>query len=432
MKGLIFTYLMTYGGALSALFNPFTGLLIYVCFSIIRPESLWHWSVPAGNYSRIVALGLLGGWAINGFGNWDFGRAKPIVYALLAYWFWACLSALSAEDKDRAWKWVEAQGKIVLPFLVGMTIIDSVRQLKQLAWVIVLGHGYVACELNLSFYDGFNALHEIGFGGMDNNSFSIALCASSGLAFFLALNAEKWWQKLLAFASTGFSINAIFFAYSRGGVIGLIITAAVSFILIPKKPKHYIMFILTVLLAYRLAGPAVVDRFMTAFASEGARDSSAQGRIDMWGICLNQMMRFPLFGLGPHHFPHYASSFGLTPFKEAHSLWLQLGAELGIPGLLFLVSFYWFSATRLGTCLSKQHASDDPWFADTARMVIAALTGFAISAQFVSLPGLETPYYIVLLGAGALKLQTSASALAAREQDTAPTYADEQLSPASV
>ena len=46
----------------------------------------------------------------------------------------------------------------------------------------------------------------------------------------------------------------------------------------------------------------------------------------------------------------------------------------------------------------------DPWFRDVARMVIASLTGFAVSAQFVSLVGLEAPYYVALLGAGALKL----------------------------
>ena len=66
MKGLIFTYLLTYGGAAASLFNPFIGLLVYVAFAILRPESLWHWSVPEGNYSRIVAIALLIGWARRG------------------------------------------------------------------------------------------------------------------------------------------------------------------------------------------------------------------------------------------------------------------------------------------------------------------------------------------------------------------------------
>jgi probable O-glycosylation ligase (exosortase A-associated) len=404
MKGLIFTYALTYGGALAALFNPFIGLLIYVCFAILRPEFLWPWSVPQGNYSRIIAIALLAGWLLKGTGSWDFGKAKPVVYALVLYWLWACASAVGARNQDYAWGWVETQGKVVLPCVVGMTLINSVRQLKQLAWVIALSHGYVAFELNLSYYSGFNRLYEIGFGGMDNNSFSIALCSAAGLSFFLGLNAPRWWQKLLAFASAGFCIHAIMFAFSRGGMLGLIITAAVSFLLIPKRPKHYLMFAAIILVAMRLAGPQVMERFATVFASADARDASAQSRVNMWQICIEQMSARPVFGLGPHHFPIHAHEFGLTPGKEAHTLWLQLGAELGIPGLLFLVAYYGVCVARLVSYLWRPGAGDDPWLTDTARMVIAAITGFAVSAQFVSLPGLEAPYYIVLLGAGALKL----------------------------
>ena len=100
MKGLLFTYLMTYGGALASLFNPYIGLLIYICFAIIKPESLWYWSVPAGNYSRIVALALLVGWALQGFGDWRFGRAKGVVIALVGFLGWSMLGYLLAPNKD--------------------------------------------------------------------------------------------------------------------------------------------------------------------------------------------------------------------------------------------------------------------------------------------------------------------------------------------
>ena len=48
MKGLLFTYLMTYGGGLLALFTPFYGLLVYVCFAIVKPDAMWSWSVRVG------------------------------------------------------------------------------------------------------------------------------------------------------------------------------------------------------------------------------------------------------------------------------------------------------------------------------------------------------------------------------------------------
>jgi hypothetical protein len=37
-------------------------------------------------------------------------------------------------------------------------------------------------------------------------------------------------------------------------------------------------------------------------------------------------------------------------------------------------------------------------------MVIASTLGFVFTAQFVTLPGLEAPYYVALLGAGVLRL----------------------------
>ena len=77
MKGLVFTYLLTYGGALVAIFKPFIGLLIYICFAILKPESVWPWAVPSGNYSRTVAIALVIGWAFQGFGRWNLGAAGP-------------------------------------------------------------------------------------------------------------------------------------------------------------------------------------------------------------------------------------------------------------------------------------------------------------------------------------------------------------------
>ena len=41
-------------------------------------------------------------------------------------------------------------------------------------------------------------------------------------------------------------------------------------------------------------------------------------------------------------------------------------------------------------------------------MVIASLVGFMVSAQFVTVYGVELPYYVVLIGAGAIKLADTA------------------------
>jgi len=424
MKGLIFTYLLTYGGAAAALFNPFIGLLIYVAFAILRPESLWHWSVPEGNYSRIVAIGLLIGWALKGFGRWDFGRARPVVYALLGYMLWMIVSASVNQDRGGAWEFVEASAKIVLPFLAAMTLIRSLDQLQKLAWVIVVCQGYVAYEMNLAYYGGYNILAEQGFAGMDNNCMAIAMVTGAGLAFFLGLGETIRWRQLLAFACAALMTHCVLFSMSRGGMLALIIMGGLSFFLIPKRPAHYLAFALAVALGLRLAGPQVVERFSSTFADENQRDMSEQSRLSLWTSCWDAMLKQPLAGVGPRQWPRIATEYGFTPGKEGHSLWLQTGAEMGFPGLGFLLAFYLVCINRLRVFLRPGAAETAPWSAGVARAVIASLVGFMISAQFVSLPGLELPYYIVIVGAGILKL--TATKRVADTEAASDAAADEQ------
>ena len=403
MKGLLFTYGLCYGGAVLSLFNPFVGLLVYVCFAIVKPEYMWYWSVPKGNYSRVVAIALLAGWMFQGFGRWRFGKAAGMVAAFIGYWLWTVVTTTWAVDRDLAWLYAESMAKILLPFLVGITTIDSVQKVKSLAWVIVLSQGYVAYELNMSYFGGYNRLWEEGFAGMDNNSVAIALVTCTGLAFFLGLDTPKWWLKGAALASGAFMAHAILFSFSRGGMLALGITGVVSFLLLPKRPKHYLMFLLATLLVVRLAGSEVISRFETVFASTGSRDASAQSRLDLWAACWDLMLKNP-GGVGANQFGLVVHQYGFPQGKLAHTFWLQLGAELGFVGLGLLALFYGLCIAR-NWPLGRERASvPDPWLRVAARMVIASLVGFAVAAQFVSLTTLEVPNYVALIGAAALKL----------------------------
>jgi probable O-glycosylation ligase (exosortase A-associated) len=403
MKGQIFVYVLTYGGAFVALSRPFYGFLIYVAFAILKPPSLWD--VPAdGNFSRIMGIALILGWAFHGCGSWQFGRARPVVMALLGYLFWCFPAALAAPDQHRAWLFVESMAKIVIPCLVAITMIDSMAQVKQLAWVILLSHGYVAYDLNRNYLQGFNFVQEFGFGGMDNNCVAIAMVAAVGLGFFLGLHSERLWQKLLAFACTALSAHVIMLAFSRGGMLALTITGILSFLLIPKKLSHYLWFALGVIIALRLAGPEVRERYATIFVGEEERDYSSQSRIGLWKACWDVMLQRPVLGVGPDHFGQVAALYGFPPGKKAHSLWLEVGAELGFPGMLALMAYYTWCVVQLWPLTREWRPVPDPWMRHTARMIIASLVGFAVAAQFVTLEGLEAPYYIAILGAGVLKL----------------------------
>jgi O-antigen ligase len=318
---------------------------------------------------------------------------------------------VQADDQETAWGYVEALAKIVLPFVVGITTINSPRDLRLLAWTVLLSQAYVCYELNMTYLGGFNRLLESGFGGFDNNCNAIAMCAAVGLAFFLGLHAPKLWQMGLAMGSAAVIGHAILLSFSRGGMLGLIFVGAASVILIPKKPKHYAALAAGVLLALYFTGPQLAERFMTIFSDREQLDRSATSRLELWWRCVDTMFRDPVLGVGPQHWHLIVEKrYNWDKAQEAHSLWLQTGAELGIPGMLFLVLFYATCMAGCGAGLwhlqrnspQKMPALDVP----LARGVVAALVGFVVSAQFVSVQHLELPFYIALIGAGVLKLAT--------------------------
>jgi len=284
-------------------------------------------------------------------------------------------------------------------------MIDTVQKLKQLAWVIVLSQGYVAYEMNMSYFSGYNRLWEEGFGGMDNNCNAIAFVTCIGMAFFLGLDAKRWWMRLVALITAAFLAHGILISFSRGGMLALVITGVFSFILLPKRLMHYLIFLAAALVMVRLTGPQVMERFDSVFADSGVRDASAESRLILWGACWDLMIKNPL-GIGPDQFGFVVANYGFRPGKLAHTLWLEVGAEGGFVGLVCLALFYFLCIVKLWPLAREKRGPTDPWFPVAARMVIASLIGFAVSAQFVSLKGLEVPFYVVLIGANVLKLDS--------------------------
>ena len=418
MMGQVFVYALTFGGAGVALVRPYYGLLVYILFAVIRPHSLWHWVELPSNSSLIVALAMMVGWAVNGFGSLRFGRTRACTLCFVGFWLWAVLSAiLVAENQTRAFWYLESMAKILIPFVIGATVINRPWQVRWLAWTIVIGLSYVAFELNLQYYGGYNRLRLVGYGSMDNNSFAIALDCVIGLALMLGLTAPRLWQKGFALLASAIMMNAVFFSDSRGGMLGLMFTGALAFLLVPKRPVHYAMFLVMLLVGFRLMGEEAVDRFVTVFADPEARDASAQSRLDLWVDCFDAWQGSPILGVGPENWGQLAPNYGWPLGKYAHSLWVQTATETGIVGISLLLGFYTVCLWQMWRLIYRiPHVSNE--LRDVGRMVIAAIVGFAIPAQFVSLWGLEIPYYVVLLGAVAYKVAVYESAdIEDEEQD---------------
>jgi O-antigen ligase len=96
-------------------------------------------------------------------------------------------------------------------------------------------------------------------------------------------------------------------------------------------------------------------------------------------------------------------------WNAAHNSYIQVGAELGIPGLLMFVSMIAtaFAALRRST---RQGVSSQGQ--ELAQALSAALVGFVVGAIFLSLAYSEILFTLLAL-AVALRKVTGASAIAA-------------------
>jgi O-antigen ligase len=236
----------------------------------------------------------------------------------------------------------------------------------------------------------------------------------------------------VAFTAAAFMTHAIFFSFSRGGMLGLCVVGAASLYLIPKSRKNLLLIAAGFVAGLLMAGPEVVERFFTitqnslASSDFGELEESAESRLHLWEICLRMTGESPLLGKGPDHFVSYVQNYpvetknGVVIYpvgKEAHSLWLQIAAEIGIFGAALLGMYYLLTIKQLWPYVSLDKTDSQGLTPGaTARMVTAALVGFVVSAQFVSLEGLELPYYVAIVGLGELKLGEAESIDSAVEE----------------
>jgi len=421
MKGLILIYAIAGLGSIGALRSPLIGLFIYVGFAVLRPQFIWGWAGDFGGISFYVGIATLLGWIFNGFGSKRIGPGKSIVALLILFAAWTALSATQAVDKEVAYATLDPMMKYVVPFLIGITLIDTEQRSRALMWMIVLAMAYVSFEMNLEYVRGFNIAGE-GFGGMDNNCFGVALVSTIGPALALGLGAKNWHERGLAAVSVLLILHTTLLTFSRGALVGLLAVGTTAFILMPKRPKHVAALVIVALISLRLTGPQLMARYATMTADTEERDGSAESRLELWRDCIQLTIDKPLFGIGPGNFPVVAESLGWTRGKQAHSVWMQQAAETGVPGVFFLLSFFMVAIVKLWP-IARQRLTDE----NRSRTVVASglimsLVGYAVAGQFVSLGGLEIPYYMTMIGVVLLKQHAAVMPVAAAQASPTPRH----------
>jgi len=409
MKGVLFVYTLATLGMCCGFFSPFIAVCIYVLFGVMAPNALWYYSLPdtylntGFGFSEVVAYPMIVGWFMNHCGNMNIGKAYMPLFMLSGYTIWVFIAMIVTGWSAFGMSQILMNTRLLLAVFIVISLCNSTQMLRIIVWVLVFASGFVAYELNMSYFQGFNRLQMIGYAGMDNNFFAVAMVVGTVLAFFTGISEKNIVLKGTAFFAAVLQAHVVMFSMSRGGMLGLCIAGFFTFLSLPKTGSNMAIFLLALVVGSYLFGPSARERFFSSFKNTEDLDGSAQSRLKSWKNCLITMKEKPAFGVGVQQWKNYSAvRFGVT--LEAHSTWFQAAVESGLPALFFLLGFFGLTMLRMIPYIWGNQKVPDPRLKSYIQMTFTAVFAYCTSAQFVSLYAMESVFYTTAVGLVCLKL----------------------------
>lgn len=233
-------------------------------------------------------------------------------------------------------------------FLTGWTffgaalLIRDFMSLKRFSLALVAISAAMAIDAALKYgqYERLTA-----FGG---DYISLGRACGLGLitiiAFFLPMECKRWFRLSLWILAALLLFSALG-SGSRGPVISLMLSLLVFFMLNFRGSsslkidrfalKLGVMMLFAAIIFFILGGQnsSLFSRIQLAI---GGTDPSAAGRLYYYRVALEQFAASPIWGLGPGQF-----SIGVTGEEIAlypHNIFLELGAESGLLGIIIFVT----------------------------------------------------------------------------------------------
>ncbi|MEY4641973.1 MAG: hypothetical protein RLZZ227_1967 [Pseudomonadota bacterium] len=279
--------------------------------------------------------------------------------------------------------------KTVLVFLLLAHIIDDLAKLRKLAWGLVLMAHPLALTTLSNFMSGsFEENRVTGYNaGLTGNPNDMALMLNVILPFAIALflGSSRGLKRLFLGATVCLLVAAIIVTFSRGGFLTLALVVLAYLWLLRKRAERIwipLAFVIAVC-ALPFVPAEYFDRLGTITDIEADESGSAQTRWSDMGTAARLVAQHPLVGVGAGMNIFAMNDARGATWTEVHNVYLQLGLELGVPGLLLF--FALFHKCMGNTKLAIRRSSEDPRMAPLLYLsegIRVSLLGFAVAAMF--------------------------------------------------
>lgn len=298
--------------------------------------------------------------------RWLVNRERPLLDAQVValfglYGLVMGLSALQAQSWTVSIDRTVDYGKDLVVVLLTLAFFGRAAAVRIYVWTAIAGLS-VICVLCLyqyvvqDFSDDFAGFARILYVGRrlsgpinDPNFFGATL------VFFIPLLVRETMMgngrgiRVLGAALLALFVTALLLTQSRGGLLALGCALGLFVFVFDRRTLLFAAGVAAVLAAVAVAllSDELMTRFEVMFSSlddAAQADQSIEGRLASWQVAIELFFQNPLLGVGSGnynlHFQDTALELGLIfrgEGRSAHSLYLEILAELGIVGLAVFV-----------------------------------------------------------------------------------------------
>jgi O-antigen ligase len=349
--------------------------------------------------------------------RWATGGTSTWLIALLV---WSVLSIPMALIDGIAFDMVfKSFIKTVVMFFVVVGAIRGVRDIERLAGAYLIGCTAYAVVV-LARFDALEG-KDWRLGDLyyyDANDFATFAVTAMPLALYFAQRARRLWWRVLSLVALAVLGIAFVYSGSRGGFLALLATGlfvAVRYRSIAFGRRMTAMAVVGAVLI-----GAASDRYWqqmgTILTDTDYNQTAESGRLQIWSRGVGYMLTHPVFGVGAANFEPAEGI--LSPFANRqqwgvgvkwnapHNSFLQIGAELGIPGLIIFVAMIGSALLALHRLERRSRRRSLPPAVppQLVQALMASLIGFVVGAFFLSLAYSELLYMLLALAVGARKV----------------------------
>lgn len=390
---------------IAAIARPWVGATGYFFFAVLCPQWNWRWSLPDYDFQKFLAAATLVGFALSGLRYAKLQRSgRWSLVFLVATLLLNFISSSQSIAPETSGFFLDIFWKITLMASIASGLYPSHGAVRAAAILLVIAQGWNAFNINqLYFSQSFINLNSFRWNYLDNNTYSISTVPIFALTIALLLTDRDRRIRYLMGLIAVLQLHQIMILESRGTMLGVLLLLGLAIWVMPRNRWNWSVVGGGIALSVVLAGPPVVKEFVSIFADDGQRDSSADSRFELWSAGWRITADYPVLGVGPWAGQvlvpeYYEGEMAVAMERKAlHNLFFEMSTGAGVLALIVYLAFFglpfWIAWKEFrSTRRSRQPIGTLPM------AMVCGVPAFWLSSMFSSGILIESPYVLVVLG----------------------------------